>query len=87
MRRVMSLTKILNVNDGELKFSEEISEYILDENMELKAVKMRSGETLDHEHLHRYFSPKHPLLSTPSGLKRTLDQFFLHEFRDRRLVC
>jgi hypothetical protein len=87
MSRVMSLTKILDSNGGELRFSEEISEYILDENMELKAVRMRNGQTLDHEHIHRHFSPKHPLLSTPSGLRKTLDQFFLHEFRDRRLVC
>ncbi|MFH1055757.1 MAG: hypothetical protein V1744_06675 [Candidatus Altiarchaeota archaeon] len=80
------MTSILEETNGELKFSGNIQEFILDEKMELKAVKLRGGETVDYEHLHRHFSPKHPLLKTPSILKRTLDQFFLHEFKEKRLA-
>jgi hypothetical protein len=78
---------ILTKHNGEVKFSNEIEEYILDENMELKAVKLRNGETIDHEHIHRQFTPKHPLLKTPLKIKKTLDQFFLHEFKERRLAA
>jgi hypothetical protein len=78
------MVKILNENNGEIEFSSEIQEYILDANMELKAVKLSSGEVVDHEHLHRHFSPKHPALKTPTGLKKTLDQFFVQEFMERR---
>lgn len=78
------MVKILSENNGELEFSNEIQEYILDSKMELKAVKLKSGQVIDHEHLHRHFSPKHPLLSTPTSLKRTLDQFFVQEFMERR---
>jgi hypothetical protein len=81
------MTKILNEDNGSLKFSSEIEEYILDENMQLKALRLRNGLTVDHEHLHRHFSPKHPLLKTPTGLRSTLDQFFLHEFREKRLLA
>jgi len=78
------MTSILEQNNGALKFSNDVAEYILDENMQLKAVKLRNGEMVDHEHLHRHFSPKHPLLKTPSELKKTLDRFFIHEFVERR---
>ena len=78
---------ILKEDRGGLRFSDEIEEYILDENMHLKAVRLRNGETIDHIHLHRQFSPKHPLLRTPSGVRDTLDQFFIHEFRERRLTA
>jgi predicted Zn-dependent peptidase len=72
-------------DNGEIRFSTEIKEYILDENMELKAMKLRNGETVDYQHLHRQFAPKHPLLRTPTGVRKTLDQFFVHEFKERRL--
>ena len=80
------MATILEENNGELRFSDEITEYILDENMELKAVRLKDGKTLDSEQLHRDFTPKHPLIQTPQGLKRTLDQFFIHEFKDRRIL-
>ena len=76
---------ILTQNNGALQFSDEITEYILDENMELKAVRLRDGRVVDYRVLHRQFTPKHPLLKTPVGVKRTLDQFFLHEFVERRI--
>ena len=78
------MTTILSEKDGHIGFSSEIEEFILDQNMELKAVRLRDGSCVDHEHLHRHFSPKHPLLKTPTELKRTLDQFFIHEFVERR---
>lgn len=77
---------ILTEKKGELKFSQEVEEFILDENMRLKAVKLKNGETVDHNRLHKQYSPKHPLLKTPKAIKKTLDQFFLHEFRERRLI-
>jgi hypothetical protein len=80
------MASILKQDNGNVKFSTEIEEYILDENMELKAVRLKSGETVDHEHLHRHFSPKHPLLKTPTGLRKALDQFFVHEFAERRCL-
>ena len=78
---------ILKENRGGLTFSDEIQEYILDENMELKAVRLKNGEVIDYKHLHREFTPKHPLLRTPLKIKNTLDQFFLQEFRERRLAA
>ena len=81
---VDKMVSILTEENGQLAFSSEVTEYILDEKMELKAIKLRDGQTIDHERLHRHFSPKHPLLRTPVGLKTMLDQFFLHEFRQRR---
>jgi len=80
------MPSILSEKDGQLGFSSEVTEFILDENMEFKAVKLKDGSTVDHEHLHRHFSPKHPMVKTPAGLKRTLDQFFLHEFMERRMA-
>ncbi|MFH0862502.1 MAG: hypothetical protein V1875_05660 [Candidatus Altiarchaeota archaeon] len=78
------MATILSEKDGHIGFSNEIEEYILDGNMELKAVRLRDGSCVDHEHLHKAFSPKHPLLKTPSELKKTLDRFFIHEFVERR---
>ena len=80
------MTAILEETDGALKFSEEVKEFILDEKMELKAVKLKNGQMIDHMHLHRHFSPRHPLIKTPTGLRIALDQLFLHEFTDRRLA-
>ena len=80
------MATILKENNGELTFSNEVKEYILDENMELKALRLADGQTVDHLHLHRHFSPKHPLLKTPTVLRKTLDQFFLHQFKERRLL-
>ena len=81
----MKKRAILTEYNGSIRFSNEIAEYILDENMQLKAVKLNNGQTIDYHQLHRQFAPKHPLLKTPSRIKKTLDQFFLHEFRERRL--
>jgi hypothetical protein len=86
VRGYEKMTTILENNAGSIKFSEEVEEYILDKNMQLKAVRLKNGLTVDHEHLHRHFSPKHPLLKTPQSLKSTLDQFFVHEFKEKRLV-
>jgi len=80
------MVSILEDNGGDVRFSQDIEEYILDGNMQLKAVKLKSGLTVDHEHLHRHFMPQHPLLKTPESLKTTLDQFFVHEFREKRLT-
>jgi len=81
----MKKKSILTEDESGLKFSQEVAEYILDENMQLKAVKLKNGVIVDSEHLHSEFNPKHPLLRTPTLVKRTLDQFFLHEFTERRL--
>jgi hypothetical protein len=81
------MASILSEKNGQLGFSTEIEEFILDDKMELKAVRLKDGSTLDHEHLHRHFSPKHPLLKTPEGVKKTLDQFFIHEFVERRIAA
>ncbi len=68
-----------------MRFSHDIVEYILDDRMQLKAVKLRNGSVIDARDLHRQFNPKHPLLKTPSKIRETLDQFFVHEFQSRRL--
>lgn len=81
------MVKILEDDRGEIRFSPQIEEFILDENMQLKAIRLKSGETIDHTHLHRQFSPKHPLLKTPEKVKSTLDQFFVHEFMSKRNTC
>ncbi len=80
------MEKILEENNGNVRFSSQIHEFILDENMELKAVKLKNGIEVDHEGLHRFFAPKHPLIKTPQGMKETLDSFFVHEFVDRRAI-
>lgn len=79
------MSKILEQDGGDIKFSNEVQEYILDENMELKAIRLKNGVEIDHKRLHRDYSPKHPLLRTPENLKSTLDQFFLHEFKAKRV--
>lgn len=83
----MDMASILSERNGHLEFSSDIEEFILDGKMEFKAVRLRDGRTVDHEHLHRHFSPKHPLLKTPAGLKRALDQFFFHEFVEKRTAA
>jgi hypothetical protein len=80
------MVNVLRENNGELTFSSEVEEYILDRNMQLKAIKLKNGQVVDSERLHRHYSPKHPLLRTPIGLQKTLDQFFVHEFREKRLA-
>jgi hypothetical protein len=85
MRGGYMTAPILEQTSGGLKFSDDVEEYILDSKMQLKAVKLKDGRTIDHERLHSHFSPKHPLISTPSGLRSMLDQFFVHEFRQRRI--
>ncbi|MBU0762482.1 MAG: hypothetical protein KKD39_05600 [Candidatus Altiarchaeota archaeon] len=81
------MEKVLEDKGGELKFSPDVAEFILDKNMELKAVRLRNGKVVDHEHLHTRFNPKHPLLSSPEKVKHALDQFFVHEFKEKRSVC
>jgi hypothetical protein len=85
MNKMVDGDSILTESGGELRFSRQIREYILDENMQLKAVRLRNGEVIDAKHLHRRFTPTHPLLKTPARIKQTLDQFFVYEFRERRL--
>ncbi|MFH1402920.1 MAG: hypothetical protein ABIH11_01460 [Candidatus Altiarchaeota archaeon] len=82
----MSDFKVLVERGGCLEFNRKaISEYILDENMELKAVRFKSGEVQDMEGIHRLHRPKHPLLRTPESLRRALDLFFLHDLAEKRL--
>ncbi len=78
-------TILQETTDG-LRFSNEVEEFILDRNMQLKAVKLKDGSTIDHERLHRHHNPQHPLIKTPTGLKSVLDMFFLEEFRQRRIT-
>jgi hypothetical protein len=80
------MVSILENGDSGIHFSEDIEEFILDKNMKLKALKLRSGETIDHRELHRHFNPRHPLLKTPRKLKKTLDQFFVLEFSQKRNI-
>ena len=81
------MVKVLESEGGQVRFSEQVSEYVLDENMVLKAVVLKDGNRVDHTHLHEVFAPKHPLLRTPEKVRAALDQFFVHEFKDRRNVC
>jgi hypothetical protein len=78
------MAKILEESRGILEFSGNISEYILDDKMQLKAVRLKDGQVIDHESLHSRVKPKHPLISTPKNLKNALDQFFVREFVTRR---
>ena len=75
---------VLVEESGMLKFSDEVDEFILDSKMQLKAVRLKTGQVIDHKALHRRFTPKHPLISTPDKVKSALDQFFIHEFKEKR---
>jgi hypothetical protein len=87
MIRCFFMVRILEEESGSVKFSNEVDEFILDNKMQLKAVKLKSGQIMDHKSLHDRFSPKHPLLSTPKKVKHALDQFFVQEFKARRTSC
>ena len=78
------MKNILEEIDGDVRFSSQVREYILDENMQLKAIVLKNGEEVDYERIHRHFSPKHPMIRTPKGMKKTLDSLFVHEFVDKR---
>ena len=84
MKTGETMENILEQEGEGVKFSEAIKEYILDEKMQLKAVKLKNGIEIDSEQIHRQFEPKHPLLATPAGVRNILDQFFLHEFKEKR---
>jgi hypothetical protein len=82
----MSKFKLLVEKGGRLEFNRKaISEYILDENMELKAVRFKNGRVQDFNGIHKSHRPKHPLLKTPQKLKKALHLFLVDSLAEQRL--
>ncbi len=78
--------KVLVQQKGKLEFNKEaITEYILDENMELKALRFKDGVMKDIRGIHRQHRPQHPMLRTPEGLKKTLNLFFRHSLNEQQI--